>query len=267
MSGSPVLAVIGGTGLEKFISAGEYLSRNTVYGRVDYLLGLVSGSYIMFIPRHGFKHEYPPHKVPYKAIIDTIVAHGVDKVLAFSAVGSLRYDLKPGDIVIPTNLIDFSRHTETFYSFNAFHTDFTRPYCSDISRKIYISLRDSGIDIRYGYTYVSTYGPRFESSAEIDMYRMLGADIVGMTSIPESVLAREAGLHYSLISIVSNYAAGMQPIVTSEEVYETMSKVEDRLREILLKAVDILSGYSPRDGCSRFRDTYVESRGVDIDDH
>lgn len=259
---SPVLAIIGGTGLEEFIDVGSRYYKETMFGTVNYVLGSISDVDIMFIPRHGFKHENPPHKVPYKANIDLIAAHNISKVIAFSAVGSLRYDLKPGSIVIPNQLIDYSLHGETFYDFDSFHVDFTFPYCRDMGLKAYQVLRERGIDVGYGYTYVSTYGPRFESAGEIEMLRRMGADIVGMTNVPESVLAREAGLHYMLISIVSNYAAGMQDRVTSEEVYDVMASVKPKLKDILHILVEVFAEYEPKDGCSSFRDTFRDFREV-----
>ncbi len=258
----PLLAIVGGTGLEEFIEVGSRYYKETMFGSVGYVLGSISNKDVLFIPRHGFKHEYPPHKVPYKAIIDLISAHGIDKVIAFSAVGSLRYDLKPGDIVIPNQIIDFSLHGETFYDFNSFHVDFTSPYCRDMGYRAYETILASGLNIKYGYTYVSTYGPRFESAGEINMLRRLGADIVGMTNIPESVLAREAGIHYLLISTVSNYAAGMQKIVSAEEVYEIMDRVKPKLRKILNILVEDLADYTPTDECGYFRDTYRDYREV-----
>ena len=262
MTGSPRLAIIGGTGLEKFIDAEGRYYKETLYGQVGYTFGYVGDVEVIFIPRHGFKHEYPPHKVPYKAIIDLIAANDIDKIIGFSAVGSLRYDLKPGDIVIPTQIIDFSKHRETFYGFNAYHVDFTYPYCMTLGLEILKALNGIGLDVKYGYTYVSTYGPRFESSAEINMLRRVGADIVGMTNIPESVLAREAGIHYVLISIVSNYAAGMQRRVSAEEVYDVMSKVEPILKKALRSIISSIKDVSPEDSCIAFKNVYREYREV-----
>ncbi len=262
MNGSPRIAVIGGTGLEKFLDPVERLYKDTLYGQVGYTFGYVGDVEVIFIPRHGFNHEYPPHRVPYRAIIDVVAAHNIDKVVAFSAVGSLRYDLKPGDIVIPTQVIDYSIHQETFYDFNAYHVDFTNPYCRSLAIESYRELVRRGIDVKYGYTYVSTYGPRFESAAEITMLRRFGADIVGMTNIPESVLAREAGIHYILISTVSNYAAGMQRYVSSEEVYEVMRRRESILRDVLKIVVETIADLSPIDSCTNFRDVYRDVREV-----
>lgn len=258
----PALAIIGGTGLEEFIDVGYKYHKETMFGTVSYVLGSISNVDILFIPRHGFKHEDPPHKVRYKAYIDLIAAHGVSKVIAFTAVGSLRYDLEPGSIVIPNQIIDYSLHDDTFYNLDSFHVDFTFPYCVDMGLKAFEVLKSRGQDIRYGYTYVSTYGPRFESAGEIDMLRRVGADIVGMTNIPESVLAREAGLHYMVISVVSNYAAGMQARITADEVYDLMKRVKHRLRKILDILVNLFVEYEPEDGCNYFKEIYRDFREV-----
>lgn len=259
---TPALAIIGGTGLEEFIDVGYKYHKETMFGMVNYVLGSISNVDILFIPRHGFRHEDPPHKIRYKACIDLIAAHEISKVIAFTAVGSLRYDLEPGSIVIPNQVIDYSLHNDTFYNFNSFHVDFTYPYCADMGLKAFEVLRSEGLEVDYGYTYVSTYGPRFESASEIEMLRRIGADIVGMTNIPESVLAREAGLHYMVISIVSNYAAGMQAKVTADEVYDLIKHVKPKLRKILYTLVNLFVEYEPKDSCADFKDTYRDFREV-----
>ncbi len=252
------VGIIGGTGLEKLLNLDENLVFRWRGLKINYSRGYVGDVDVVFIPRHGPNHEYPPHRVPYEAYITLLKCLGVDRVIGFSAVGSLRLDLRPGSIVIPDNIIDFSLHGRTFFDEDVFHVDFTHPYCRSLSLELYRCLKKMGINVLWGYTYVSTYGPRFESAAEIDFLRMVGGDIVGMTNIPESVLAREAGLHYTLVSVVSNYAAGIQSLITEEEVYKVVSDVINGLAEGIYSCIPDVAKAILEDNCSRSGKIFFE---------
>lgn len=220
----------------------ERASADTPYGPVEYSLGSVGGVEVLFIPRHGFGHRYPPHRVPYHANLYLARAMGARWVIGTSAVGSLREEIRPGTVVIPDDLIDYTRGRRyTFYDDRAVHVDFTKPYCETLSRILYEACAEEGVEARLGGTYVCTEGPRFETPAEIRMFRALGADIVGMTNVPEAVLARELALHYSALCMVTNYAAGMQARVTQEEVYRMMEEVRPRIVGVLGRAVRKIS--------------------------
>lgn len=257
-----VVGLVGGTGLERIFSGVE----EGVYRRdgleVRYARGSVDGVEVLFIPRHGWGHEYPPHRVPYEVYMHMFRSMGVDRVVGLSAVGSLRPDLEPGAIVLPTQLIDYSLHGRTLYELRVYHADFTRPYCPQLVGLVVDESARRGFDVRPYYTYVSTYGPRFETAAEISMLRRAGGDVVGMTSVPESVLAREAGIHYLLICIVSNYAAGMQERVTEEEVYRVMSRARTRIGEMLRWVLPLVGEADLTDSCSSPYDVYREVYGT-----
>ncbi len=257
------VGVIGGTGLEEILASGEEAIFNWRGLSIRFFKGLVGDTQVFFIPRHGPKHEYPPHRVPYKGYMTLFRCMGVDRVIGLSAVGSLRLDLEPGAIVIPTNLIDYSLHGSTFYDERVVHVDFTYPYCQELVEVLYTGLFKAGLDVRFGYTYVATYGPRFESAAEIEFLRRAGADVVGMTSIPESVLAREAGIHYALVAVVSNYAAGLQRRVTEDEVYMVMKRVLDGLKTGLRQIIPHVSEIDLKDGCSSSSTVFLEVVGSD----
>ncbi len=244
------IAVIGGTGLEALMTNVKVKSFTTPFGYVEAAVGYIDGEEILFIPRHGFKHEYPPHKVKYKGNIFLCKKLGVEWIIATSAVGSLREDIPPGTIVIPTDLIDYTKNREyTFFNDITVHIDFTRPYCEKLGEIIYLEAKRLGLNVVHGGTYVCFEGPRFETPSEIKMFKLLGADIVGMTNVPESILARELSMHYSLIALVTNYAAGIQHRVSQDEVYEIMEKFRKNILDLVLnvvnkvKAIDIFKDY------------------------
>ena len=183
------------------------------------------------MPRHAKGHTKPPHMVNYRANIYAMKQLGVDRIIATNAVGSLDESIKPGDFVIPHDFIDFTKlRNGTFYDDRTVHIDVTEPYCSEL-RKTYLfvwKVIDNGV-------YVCTEGPRFETPAEIQMFRMLGGTVVGMTGLPEAVLARELEMCYASISTVSNYAASISPSnLTIDEVFDIM----DRKKHDLLTLMD-----------------------------
>ena len=184
------------------------------------------------MPRHAKGHSNPPHMINYRANIYAMKKLGVKRILATNAVGSLERSVNPGDFVIPHDFIDFTKIRKgSFYDDRTVHIDVTEPYCNEL-RSI---IKSSG-DVIDGGVYVCTEGPRFETPAEIQMFHMLGGTIVGMTGIPEAVLARELEMCYASICTVSNYAASISPTnLTIDEVFEIM----DRKKHDLVKLMDI----------------------------
>jgi len=239
------VGIIGGTGLEEAIKGAEEVSIHTPYGDINVAIGELGEERIAFIPRHGRRHENPPHKVNYRGNIWAMHSLGVERIIATNAVGGIAEGLKPGDFVVVNDFIDFtkSRPTTFFEGPKVVHVDMTEPYCPEIrsalieaakevllERRLGIKIWDSGI-------YACTEGPRFETPAEIRMLRMLGADVVGMTGVPEVVLARELKICYATICIVTNYAAGMQDRVSAEEVSEIMSRVMPAVIKVIEIAI------------------------------
>ena len=253
-----IVAVIGGSGFEKLIKEGVRHRYRYMSSSIDYIRGYIKDLDIIFVPRHGFRHEYPPHKVPYKTIIKALYDADVDRVIGISAVGSLRDDLPPGSIVVPTQLIDYTVRRVTFYEEYPYHIDVTRPYCREMIRIFYRVASKLGIDLYIGAKYVATEGPRFETPSEIRMFRVLGGDIVGMTNIPEAILAREAGMHYMLIALVTNYAAGMQEMVNMDEVYEVSRRREREINKIVIEMIPEVASSKLDMECIRYRDKFRE---------
>lgn len=236
------LALIGGTGLEN-LTLNDYREETvqTPYGEVQVDLGRIGESprTLVFMSRHGKTHATPPHLVNYRANIWALKELGVTKILATAAVGSLSTRYKLGDLVLVEQFLDFTKsRPQTFYEGGdkgVLHVDMTEPYCHSVQRDIHQAAEKLEVTLKDGATYVCTEGPRFETPAEIKMYQMLGGDLVGMTSVPEAVLAKELGMCYATIAMVTNEAAGIadHPLTHAEvlESMKTMGKTVANLIE------------------------------------
>ncbi|MBC8103972.1 MAG: S-methyl-5'-thioinosine phosphorylase [Cytophagales bacterium] len=244
MSGYPI-AIIGGTGVGQFDldAPPETTLLSTPFGEAKFQTGLLRGKPVVFLARHGAGHKVPPHRIAYRANIAALVKLGVRAVLATTAVGGLRLDLRPGDLVLLDDLIDFTRDRthKTFFEGEGgevVHTDFTQPYSEPLRQAVRAAADSLSIDLHGTGTYLCNDGPRYETAAEVRLFAQWGADVVGMTGVPEAILAREAGLHYAGISLITNPGAGLSPHpLTHQEVEETMRKSGPRLRELLTETV------------------------------
>jgi len=207
-------AIIGGTG---FCSVGDVGARHALPVQTDYGVGPVevvsiAGQEVAFIARHGRDHTVPPHLINYRANIAALKALGVTHILASAAVGTLNAAMQPGDFALPDQFLDFTRgRPSTFFDGKSGvrHLDMTRPYCPQLHEELQRAGTFLGEDLHPAAVYVCTEGPRFETTAEIEMFRQLGGDLVGMTGVPEAPLAREAGICYAALAVITNWAAGM----------------------------------------------------------
>ncbi|MCF8563791.1 S-methyl-5'-thioadenosine phosphorylase [Alicyclobacillus tolerans] len=240
-------AIIGGTGVydPKLLDDTTPTTIETAFGEVQATVGTYQGKHIVFMPRHGFGHSTPPHKINYRANILALKQLGVTQVLATAAVGSLRRELRPGSLVIVDSFLDFTKNRPvTFFEDNAgvVHVDMSDPYCHRLRQSLASSAEQIGISVHHGGTYVCTEGPRFESSAEIRMFQAMGGSVVGMTSVPEVVLAKEAEMCYATVCMVTNFGAGMtSSALTHEEVLEEMDKNVSRIRELFFHTLSHLT--------------------------
>lgn len=250
------VAIIGGTGVydPKFLTAVEELSISTPYGDATVQRGMFAEQGVVFLPRHGKDHSLPPHRINYLANICALKELGVKRIIATAAVGSLRDDLKPGQLALVGQFLDFTKgRPVTFFDGErgqpVVHTDFTTPYCPQINNLLKESW-PGDIPLSENTTYVCTEGPRFETPAEIKMYRQLGGDLVGMTGVPEVVLARELGLCYSTIAIVTNFGAGLTAkSLTHQEVSDCMAANIVIVRNLIKKTIPLLAS-EPTCRCS-----------------
>jgi len=242
------IAIIGGTGLNSLkgltITHREMLK--TPYGQASSPLihGEICGCEIVFLARHGSGHTIPPHQVNYRANLWALRDIGVKKVISVAAVGGIRDDMKPGEIVFPDQIIDYtwSRNNTFFEDHHGVkHIDFTYPYCDELRDSLITGARDAGLHSVIDGTYAATQGPRLESAAEIIKLERDGCHIVGMTAMPEAALAREMELCYATCAVVANWAAGKgDGVITMEIIEENLKSGMDKVRLLLEKALPCL---------------------------
>ena len=227
------VGVITGTGVTEHFEFGEKERIKTEYGVTEVYPGPERS--FLLLPRHGLIHGTPPHRVNYRANISALYSLGVRKVIASSAVGSMNPKFKVGQLGVASQFIDFTkRRQDTFFDDTVRHTDMTNPYSLSINAAIGRAAERLGIPVHQGLVYVCLEGPRFETAAEIRMLRKFGGDVVGMTGIPEVVLAKELGIEYSSVLVATNWAAGIQPRVSHEEVLEEMKKVGPKVKSLIV---------------------------------
>ncbi len=244
----PRIAIIGGTGVynQSHLEGAEELLVDTRFGTALLQHGFIKGREVYFLTRHGPGHAVPPHLVNYRANIAALRQLEVSAVIATAAVGSLRRAIAPGSRVVIDQFIDFTRgRPSTFFEGKGgrvVHTDMTDPYCPDLRAAIVRAGKSVGQELVERGCYLCTEGPRFETPAEIKMFASWGGDVVGMTNVPEVVLAREASLCYAAIALVTNYAAGIAPaFLTHTEVLEEMARGKASLDMLLAACVEAIA--------------------------
>jgi 5'-methylthioadenosine phosphorylase len=233
-----MIGIIGGSGVDEIIEKGTDLSKKTFdtpyCENVEISFFKVGDKKVAFLPRHAEGHSLPPHKINYKANIFALKKAGINQIIATNSVGSLNKEMPPGSIVLPDDFIDFtSQREKTFYNDEVVHVDVTEPYCNRL-RKI---LSNNGNTIDHG-VYVCTEGPRFETPAEIKMFSKVGGDLVGMTGLPEVVLAREKEICYSSICIVSNFAVSIsENKLTIDEFYDIIKTKQNEVTNLIFNSI------------------------------
>jgi len=225
-----MIGIIGGSGLYKGIPGfeGEERIIETPYGDVR----IIQGKKFVFLSRHGDPPK-PPHMINYHANIKAFEILHVKKIIAISSVGSLRKDIPVGSIIMPTNLLDFTHKVWTYRDDEPYHVNMYEPFCKELRDKIKDALQ-----ITIGGTYATMKGPQFETGAEANMLRILGADVVGMTVAPEAKLAKELNLCYQPICIVVNY---VDEKTTHQATLKGMKNVEEEIRRMVKV---LINGYS-----------------------
>ena len=239
-----MIAIIGGSGVydPEILQNVKDVHVETEYGPVSLKSGIYQGRKVFFLARHGGKHSVPPHMVNYRANIKALKDLKVEHIVSTSAVGSLKKEMKPGDFVLLDQFVDFTHNrSSTFFDNEVIHTDVSEPYCPQLREVIMKAASYLGIHLFSKGVYVCTEGPRYETPAEIKMYALLGCDVVGMTNVPEVVLAREAKICYASIAVVTNFAAGVYPSrISHEEVIEIMNEKNEILKKLLCKTLEII---------------------------
>lgn len=247
-------AIIGGSGLYK-LSGLEVTRRQAVntpfglpsgaltFGRID------GGPEIVFLARHGYGHTLAPHRINYRANLWALHAVGVDRVVAIATVGGLSADVAPGTLVVPDQLIDYTwGRTQTFFDGDdqpVVHLDMTEPYSASVRAELQCAADACGIAVRARGTYGCTQGPRLETAAEVQRMIRDGCDLVGMTAMPEALLARELNMEYGAMCLVSNYAAGVgnsQRRVAFEENQPLFDGVMQSVQQIIGSCCNAVEG-------------------------
>ncbi|NLM25227.1 MAG: S-methyl-5'-thioadenosine phosphorylase [Firmicutes bacterium] len=235
-------AIIGGTGVydPKLLDNVRTEQIHTPYGDVEVSIGTYRNWEIAFLARHGSGHSIAPHKINYRANIWALKYLDVKQIISTNAVGSVNPQMGLGDFVIIDQFLDFTKQREhTFFTGEqtpVVHIDVTNPYCPNLRQVLIQTGQDLGLKIHPTGCYVCFEGPRYETAAEIKMVSMLGGDLVGMTNVPEVTLAREAGICYATVCIVTNMAAGIsESSLSHEEVVQLMDSQIDNVRHLALE--------------------------------
>ncbi|HVQ62858.1 MAG TPA: S-methyl-5'-thioinosine phosphorylase [Burkholderiales bacterium] len=238
-----MLAIIGGTGLTELanLEVSRRQAVRTPYGEPSGSLtfGTIRGVSVMFLARHGDHHTIAPHQVNYRANLWALKEQGASEIVSVVSVGGIRRNLGPGKIVVPHQIIDYTwGRMNTFFENESpvRHIDFTEPYTGALRARLLRAAEKSGEAAVDGAVYAATQGPRLETAAEIDRLEKEGADIVGMTGMPEAGLAREIGLAYAAIAVVVNHAAGRGDSargIQLQEIEAVLKEAMSRVRKVI----------------------------------
>ena len=249
-----LIGIIGGSGLSGLFQSIPWEisdSEKTPFGDASAQVqkGRVHDVDVLFIPRHGPQHTIAPHEINYQANIWALKEYGATRIIAVSAVGSLQENIHPGDMVVPQQMIDFTRGRETSFLQNGLvgHLSAGDPFCVEFTDILWHGLAAAGVLRCYRGTYICINGPRFSTKAESQLFRSWGAQVIGMTMAPEAFLAKEAGMCYGAICTVTDYDVWKEgEEVTTEEVLKTMSDNLEVVLSVIPKVLEIALE-APRD--------------------
>jgi 5'-methylthioadenosine phosphorylase len=253
-----VLGVIGGSGLYEMegLTDIERIAVQTPFGAPsdELLVGRLGDVKMVFLPRHGRGHRIPPHEINFRANVFAMKTLGVEWLLSVSAVGSMKEDIRPGDIVLPDQFIDRTkgRHATFFGDGIVGHVGFADPICTDLLGWVHEGATAAGARVHRGGTYVVIEGPMFSTRAESKLYRSWGVDVIGMTNLPEAKLAREAEMSYATIALATDYDCWHE---TEEDV--SVEAVVALLKKNVALAKSIVKNTAeriPKDAVSRYRE-------------
>jgi len=240
------IGVFGGSGFYRFFRGAEEVAVRTPYGKPSarVTISAVGGKSVAFIPRHGVHHEYPPHMVPYRANVFALKKLGAKRIIAPNAVGSLKANIVPGDLVFCDQFVNFTTgRKDTYYDGpETTHVGMAEPYCPQMRRVAVEAARRMGIRYHEKGTVVVIQGPRFSTTAESRFFARQGWDVINMTQYPEVVLAREQELCFLNISLATDYDAGLEgnpdvEPVSHEEVIKVFDSKMDALRKLIVEVV------------------------------
>jgi len=240
------IGVFGGSGFYSLLEGAQELQIDTPYGPPSDVItvGEIAGRRVAFLPRHGQKHQWPPHMINYRANMTAMKQLGVTRILAPTAAGSLQPHVRPGDFVIPDQLVDRTRgRRDTFFDGpETMHVSLADPYCPQLREVAWAATRQLGLSTHRTGTVVVIQGPRFSTRAESRWFRSVGWEVINMTQYPECPLAREAEVCYLNVSLITDYDVGVegdphaQP-VSAEEVLRQFAANLGRLKELIMTVI------------------------------
>lgn len=256
------IGVIGGSGLYKIeeLKNKKEIKIKTPFGNPsdNLIYGTISDVSVVFIPRHSRNHTILPTEIPHQANMWALKSLGVEVVISVSAVGSLKEELKPSDFVFPDQFVDETKLRRSTYFGNGVvaHVPMAHPFCMDYSKFIYKHAEQIGIKSHLGGVYVCIEGPQFSTKAESIYHRKQGYDIIGMTVATECKVAKEIGLHYTPVSLVTDYDCWKEEDeVTQDKVLETLHKNIENIRKLLVKIIPTILLVKPQCNCPNIMKT------------
>ena len=228
------IGLISGHGVPSLINDSEKILVETIYGDILVETSRFGRNEIFFINRHGKHSIHPPHKVNYRGNMQAFASSHVECILSIGTVGSMNRDIKPGDFVVPHDFIDFTKsRPQTYFDSKRVHADMTNPFCPSLRNSLIKSCKKTNdAKLHNKGVYLATEGPRLETVSEIKLFSDF-ADVVGMTLVPEIVLAREKGICYASLCLVCNMAAGLQKKLTAGEISTIYKNKESAVSKIL----------------------------------
>ncbi|MFN2502942.1 MAG: S-methyl-5'-thioadenosine phosphorylase [Acidimicrobiales bacterium] len=245
------IGIFGGTGFYRFLSDVEEVVVQTPYGppSAPVVVGDLGGSRVAFLPRHGVHHEFPAHRVNYRANLWAMRKLGVRRILGPCSVGSLKLEIKPGEFVLCDQLVDRTRsRVDTFFDGPVLNCiAFADPYCPELRTIVAQAAEAEGITAHPRGTVVVIQGPRFSTRAESRWFSSAGWDVVNMTQYPETVLARELGICYAGVALVTDYDVGLEGVegivpVTMDEVFRVLRENVEKVQRLLQRAAPAIPG-------------------------
>jgi 5'-methylthioadenosine phosphorylase len=244
-----MIGVFGGSGFYELLSDARPVEASTPFGSpaAPVTVSSIGSTEVAFMPRHGTDHEFPPHRIPYRANLLAMQSLGVERIIAPTAVGSIYSDFAPGQFVVPDQLVDrtWGRESTFFDGPDTRHIPFADPYCPELRAGAAHAVRTVTGSVHEGGTTVVVQGPRFSTRAESASYAAAGWHLLNMTQLPEAALARELGICYANIAVVTDYDVGVPgdvPPVTHDEVLLRFGQALDTLRDILTRLIPIAAG-------------------------
>ena len=246
---NPSVGVIGGSGFYELFETGEEIEVDTPYGRPSdrITVGTIESIPVAFLPRHGKKHSYPPHSIPYRANLYALHKIGVRRIIGPTAAGSLNPKVKPGDFVLVDQFVNFTNgRKDTFFDGpETVHVSTAEPYCPELRSIIQDCANRQGLTMHPSGTVVVVQGPRFSTRAESRFFSKQGWDVINMTQYPENTLGRELQMCYTNVSLITDYDVGLEGVdsvkpVTNEMVVEIFKKNNLRLKALLAQVIPLI---------------------------